>query len=395
MQRLIFHLDMDAFFASVEQRDNPEYRGKPLIVGGAGRRGVVAAASYEAREFGVFSAMPTAKALRLCPHAIIVSNSTGKYSEASAIIMEVMKRYSPVVEPLSLDEAFMDMTGTEKLFGQPLDIAHRLKDEIFEETGGLTSSIGIAPNKFLAKIASDMNKPNGITVIPFGQEAESIAALKIERMWGVGKKASGLLRKIGLDTIGDIAASEKRSLVKAVGPALAEHIYLLSRGEDRRVVISDLSRKSVGSECTFEYDISGRAMLEKRIRPQAEIVARALRAKSLKARGVRVKVRLSKGFILQTRQMKLDRPYDASKTIFDACCQLLKTVDVDAAIRLVGATAFDLVDEDFPEQIDLFSTARKEKQSKLEHTMDAINKKLGQEVKRGSSISTSHNKKKD
>lgn len=395
MQRLIFHLDMDAFFASVEQRDNPEYRGKPLIVGGAGRRGVVAAASYEAREFGVFSAMPTAKALRLCPHAIVVSNSTGKYSEASAIIMEVMKRYSPVVEPLSLDEAFMDMTGTEKLFGKPLYIAEKLKAEIFEETGGLSASIGIAPNKFLAKLGSDMNKPNGITVIPFGKEAETIAPLKIERMWGVGKKSSVLLRKIGLETIGDIAKADRRKLVKAVGPALADHIYKLSRGEDRRVVISDLSRKSIGSECTFEYDISGRAMVEKRIRPQAEIVARGLREKKIKARGVRVKVRLSKGFILQTRQMKLDQPFDDSKTIFDACCQLLKTVDVDEAIRLVGATAYDLVEEDFPEQIDLFSTAKKEKQSTLEHTMDAINKKLGQEVKRGSSISVPPQNKKD
>ncbi len=386
MQRLIFHLDMDAFFASVEQRDHPEYRAKPIIVGGSGRRGVVAAASYEVRQFGVRSAMPTAKALRLCPHAIIVPPSIGKYSEASAIIMAVMKRYSPLVEPLSLDEAFVDMTGTEKLFGKPLDIAQRIKDEIFEETGGLTSSIGVAPNKFLAKIASDMNKPDGITLIPFGKEAESIAALKIERMWGVGKKSSTLLREIGLDTIGDIAKADTRELIKAVGPALADHIYKLSRGEDHRIVISDLSRKSIGSECTFEYDISGRSMVEKKIRPQAEIVARGLREKKIKARGVRVKVRLSRGFILQTRQMKIDQPFDDSKTIFDACCQLLKTVDVDAAIRLVGATAYDLVEEDFPEQIDLFSTAKKEKQSTLEHAMDAINKKLGQQVRRGSSM---------
>ncbi len=386
MTRVIFHLDMDAFFASVEQRDHPEYRGKPLIVGGAGRRGVVAAASYEIREFGVRSAMPTAKALRLCPHAILVPPSIGKYGEASAIIMAVMKRYSPVVEPLSLDEAFMDMSGTEKLFGKPIYIAEKLRAEVFKETNGLTCSVGIAPNKFLAKIASDMNKPDGITLIPFGKEAQSIAALKIERMWGVGKKSSLLLRNIGLDRIGDIATCDYSLLRKTVGPALAEHIHTLSRGEDRRVVISDLSRKSVGSECTFDYDISGRKMVEKKIRIQAENVAKALRDKKIKARGVRVKIRLSEGFILQTRQMKVDQPFHDSTTIFNACSQLLKTVDIDAPIRLVGATAYDLVDEDFPEQIDLFSTQNKEKRSALEQAMDAINKKLGTEVKRASSM---------
>ena len=188
MERWIFHVDMDAFYASVEQRDDPSLRGKPVLVGGTRRRGVVAAASYEARKYGARSAMPMVVALRKCPHAVVVTPKMGAYIDDSRAIMEVLRDYSPTVEPLSLDEAFLDMTGTQKLFGPPREVAERIKRDVAAATGGLTCSVGIAPNKFLAKLASDLNKPDGITMIRHGEEASTIAPLPIRRIWGVGEK---------------------------------------------------------------------------------------------------------------------------------------------------------------------------------------------------------------
>ena len=310
---VIFHVDMDAFYASVEQRDNPEWRGKPLIVGGNERRGVVAAASYEVRKFGVHSAMPSSQAARLCPEAIFVQPRIGYYAEASEILMGVLSDHSPIVEPLSLDEAFVDMTGTTRLFGPPMEAAQRIKEQIYaatigpadvppEQQIGLTCSVGIASNKFLAKLASDLDKPDGITLVPFGREAQFIAPLPIERIWGVGKKTAAILHQANLRKIGDIANTDIDDLRKLVGEHFAVHIQSLARGLDARRVVSDRGRKSVGAETTLSYDVTGRAAVEKKLRPQCERVARSLRAKNLQARGIRVKVRYSETFKLATRQ---------------------------------------------------------------------------------------------
>ncbi len=373
-------MDMDAFYASIEERDNPELVGKPVVVGGSSRRGVVATANYEARKYGIHSAMPGAKAARLCPHAIFIKPRMEAYVEASRLVMEVLDTYSPLVEPLSLDEAFLDMTGTENLFGPPLETAQRLKDDIRAATQ-LTCSVGVAPNKFLAKLASDLDKPDGITHIPHGQEAEFIAPLPIRKIWGVGPKAAARLQGLGLDTIGDIAAADPDWLRRHLG-SFADHIQPLSRGEDFREVVGGGRRKSIGSENTLSIDIRGREAIEKELRRHLEDVTRTARKKNLKAKSVRVKVRYSKTFQLQTRQGALPSPADDSRTIFPVACSLLDTLDLDEPIRLVGAALFDFVHEGEPAQQSLFG-AQKAKNSELERTLDAIRDKFGDKINRG------------
>ena len=377
--RWIFHLDMDAFYASVEQRDDPEIRGKPVIVGGARRRGVVAAASYEVREFGVHSAMPMTQALRRCPHAVVLPPRIDQYAADSAKIMGVLAKYSPLVEPLSLDEAFLDMTGTRRLFGPPREVALAIKQAIAEATDGLTSSIGIAPNKFLAKLASDLDKPDGVTLIPHGEEASYIAPLPIRKIWGVGQKTAARMEELGFRTIADVAATDPEELVKLFGPNFGHHLHRLSHGSDDRPVIGDGKRKSVGSETTLSYDISGRRAIERILRERCETVARHLREKSLRARGVRVKLRYTETFALQSRQTSLAEPYDDSESLFAAARELLDSLELDEPIRLVGAAAFDLVHANEGQQLSLFAP-RNEKASRLEHTLDEIRARFGDDA---------------
>jgi DNA polymerase-4 len=381
--RLIFHVDMDAFYASVEQRDQPELRGKPVIVGGGEKRGVVAAASYEVREFGVHSAMPMVRALRRCPDAIVIRPRMSHYAAASKKLMAVLDNYSPLVEPLSLDEAFLDMTGTEGLFGSPLETAHAIKRDIAEATDGLTCSVGIAPNKFLAKIASDLDKPDGVTFIRHGTERETLAPMSIRKIWGVGKKTGSKLESRGLHTIADIAAVDFVTLAGVIGERSARHLKQLARGEDDRPVVADRERKSVGAEITLTEDIQGREQIERALRGQCERVARELRRKEIRAESARVKLRYSKTFQLRTRQGALPTACDDSRTLFECCCRLLDGLELDEPIRLVGAAAFDLVGEDDSTQLALFDQARKE-HTKLEKTMDAIRNKFGDKIKRGS-----------
>lgn len=376
----IFHMDMDAFYASIEERDNPELVGKPVVVGGSSRRGVVATANYEARKFGVHSAMPGAKAARLCPHAVFIKPRMSAYAEASRQVMAVLDNFSPLVEPLSLDEAFLDMTGTENLFGPPLDAAQKLKDDIWDAVR-LTCSVGVAPNKFLAKLASDLDKPDGITHIPHGEEAEYIAALPIRKIWGVGPKAGAKLEALGLQTIGDVAAADTDWLRRHLG-SFADHIQPLARGIDDRKVVGGGRRKSIGSENTLKYDITGRDAVEKELRRHLEDVTRTARKKGIKARSVRVKVRYSRTFQLQTRQGALPSPADDSRTIFPIARSLLDTLDLDEPMRLVGAALFDLVKEGEPLQQALFG-AQKKKNAELERTLDAIRDKFGDKINRG------------
>lgn len=381
--RLIFHVDMDAFYASVEQRDRPELRGKPVIVGGGQKRGVVAAASYEVREFGVHSAMPMVQAMRRCPDAIVIRPRMERYSAASKKIMAVLDTYSPLVEPLSLDEAFLDMTGTEGLFGPPLEAAASIKRDIFEVTDGLTCSVGIAPNKFLAKLASDLDKPDGVTFIRHGTERERLAPMSIRKIWGVGKKTAKKLEARGLHTIGDVDRCDLVRLAQIVGERSARHLKQLARGQDDRPVVADRERKSVGAEVTLVEDISGREQIEKHLREQCERVARALRKKGLRAESARVKLRYTDTFQLRSRQGPLPAAADDSRTLFEACRRLLDTLELDEPIRLVGAAAFDLVGEDDTVQLALFDGQRKQN-AKLEKTLDAIRDKFGDKIRRGS-----------
>ncbi len=379
--RVILHVDMDAFFAAIEQRDDPGLRGKPVIVGGSRTRGVVSTASYEARPFGVHSALPMAQAVRRCPQAIVLPVRMACYAAVSRQIMAVMEEFSPLVEPLSLDEAFLDMTGAERLFGPPKAMAQAIKARIFEATE-LTASVGIARNKFLAKLASDLDKPDGITLVPFGQERAFIAPLPVGKLWGVGPKAAARLEALGLTSIGAVAEADPAWLRLELG-SLGDHIHALSRAEDLREVVVGRERKSVGSERTLDEDISGREAVEQHLRRACERIARELRRKEIRACGVRVKLRYSQGFQLATRDAHLPQACDDSATLFATARALLDRLELDAPIRLVGAAATDLTEPGQPVQVDLFAGARASKHGTLERTLDAIRDRFGDKIQRG------------
>jgi len=382
--RIILHVDMDAFYASIEQRDRPELRGKPVIVGGSEERGVVATCSYEARPDGVHSAQPMAEALRKCPDAIVVPVRMSHYSEISSTVMEILRDFSPRVETLSLDEAFLDMTGAERLFGSPREMAAKIRSAIEEETN-LTASIGIAKNKFLAKLASDLNKPDGVARIPPGEEAETIAPMDLEAIWGVGPKAADRLRKIGLETVGDVAAANSSWLTEEFGD-FAEHIQALARGVDPRPVVPESDRKSVGSERTHSENLTGRASVERALRARCEEIARHLRDDDFKAEGVRVKVRYDDTWELKTRQTSLPVACDDSRTLFETARTRLELLDLQRPIRLVGATTYALVEEGEAVQGDLFAGESAEETSRLEHTMDNIRERFGSKIARANAI---------
>lgn len=382
--RIILHVDMDAFYASIEQRDRPELRGEPVIVGGSEKRGVVATCSYEARPYGVHSAQPMSEALRRCPDAIVVPLRMSYYSSISSTIMELLGDFSPEVEKLSLDEAFLDMTGAEELFGPPREMASKIRTAIEDETG-LTASIGIAQNKFLAKLASDLNKPDGVARIPPGEGAETIAPMDLEAIWGVGPKAAEQLGELGLETVGDVAAAETGWLRDELG-SFAEHIQSLARGIDPRDVVPESDRKSVGSERTHAENLRGREPVERALRARCEEVARHLRDADLEAGGVRVKVRYDDTFELKTRQTELPTACDDSRTLYETASTRLALLDLERPIRLVGAAAYDLVEEDDAVQPDLFAEEDAEETSRLEHTMDDIRERFDAEIDRAASF---------
>lgn len=380
--RVIFHVDMDAFYAAIEVHDRPELAGLPLIVGGPHRRGVVSTASYEARKFGVRSAMPMIEAMRRCPQAVVLPVRMERYADVSRQVMEVFDRFSPLVEPLSLDEAFLDMTGTEGLFGPPLDAARRLKREVREATG-LSCSVGIAVNKFLAKLASELDKPDGVTIVPAGREREFLTPLQVQRLWGVGPKTTERLKAMGLHTIGAIAVADPAWLRVHLG-STGEHVWRLANAMDDRPVEPDRERKSFGSEETLAQDVTGRAAVEALLLPHCERVARHLRREGVVARGVRVKVRFQEGFELQSRDHRLSVTYDDSATLHREACRLLDRVDVDRPMRLVGVAAFDVGPAEGAGQGDLFVQQGPSPRSRVEHAIDALRARIGDKVRRAS-----------
>lgn len=325
---------MDAFFASVEIRDDPSLRGKPVLVGGAGGRGVVAAASYEARRFGCHSAQPMSQALRMCPNAVVLPGRHEAYAEASDRVFEIFGEFSPLVEGLSIDEAFLDMEGTERLLGPPRRAAENLRAAVRERVG-LTCSVGIAAVKFLAKIASGMNKPDGLTEIPPGTELEFLAPLAIEQLWGVGPKTAERLHAHGLATIGDIRKLPLATLEAWFGDH-GRHLHRLAWAQDERAVMPWRGRKQISHEDTFEVDAVGEAGVRRKLLSQATRVADRLVAKGLRAKRVQIKIR-DTTFHTESRQCTLDVATDQAAAIYKSACELLRTVELDGRrFRLTG-----------------------------------------------------------
>ncbi len=379
MQRIIFHVDMDAFFAAVEQRDNPELRGKPVIIGGTGKRGVVSTASYEARVFGVGSAMPIARAKERCPQGIFIPPRMSVYTQVSKEIMQIFGHFSPLVEPLSIDEAFLDLSGTEKLFGPPQETAKRLQEEVFSATG-LTCSVGMAENKFLAKLCSEMNKPKGITNFLFANIPERLAPLPLNKLWGVGPKTLIKLHELNLKTFGDIQNSDEQTMVDHFG-AHGQKLFHLAYGRDEREVTPGEGQKSIGSEMTLSEDIQGEKEVTKYIRRQCNEVAKELRRKKLRGRGIRVKIRYTQGFVTKTTQKTLESGLQDSASIFDIAKQLLARLDLNKPMRLVGVTAFELTQEQEQGQMSLLDkNSKQERREKLEALSDKIEAKFGKGV---------------
>jgi DNA polymerase-4 len=369
---------MDAFYAAVEQLDNPELRGKPVLVGGTGKRSVVSTASYEARPFGVGSAMPMTQAKRRCPQAVVVPPNFPRYKEVSRSIMEVFENMSPLVEPLSLDEAFIDMTGAENLFGEPIDMARHLKEQVVEASGGLTISVGVATTKFVAKVASDFEKPDGLTIVRPEEVRDFLWPLGVSKLWGVGPRTLEKLRALGFRTIGDIAGAKEAFLTRRLG-TLGTHIYKLAQGEDSRMVESEREAKSIGAEFTLEEDIVGAEKIRKHLKRSANRVAKSLRRKGFMAKGVRVKLK-TKDFQLLTKQTPVAPPTDSAKTLLTVATGLLNQFDLSEPMRLVGLAAFNLTSEGDPAQGTLFVDEKNERQRRLEKTLDDLQNRFGNKV---------------
>jgi DNA polymerase IV len=337
--RAIAHVDMDAFYASVEQRDRPELRGCPVIVGADPKgRGVVSAASYEARVFGVRSAMPIGKAARLCPHGVFVPVDMAKYARVSDEIMALLGEFSPLVEPVSVDEAFVDLTGTASLFGPPPAAVRRIKERIRTETG-LTASAGLASNKFIAKVASDLRKPDGLVVVEPGREAEFLAPLPIERLWGVGKATARSLAALGVGTIGQLQRMSRATLIGRLGEHGAD-LHELAFGRDDRAVTPWTAPKSMGAETTFERDTDDRSRLETTLRGQAERVARELRAGGVAASRVTLKLRFA-DFRTITRSQTGDPTQDGLE-LYRRVMVLFARERLVQRVRLIGVSASTL-----------------------------------------------------
>ncbi len=366
---------MDAFFASIEQRDDPELLGKPVLVGGRGRRGVVAAASYEARTFGCHSAQPMAVALRLCPDAVVVPPDGRRYHAASEQIFEIFRDVTPLVQPLSVDEAFLDVTGTERLLGTPIEVARDIKRRIRKEVR-LTASVGVAHNKFLAKLASDLEKPDGLTVITPETIDEILPPLPVERLWGVGKVTAERLHARGVKTVGDLREWSRAMLEQAFGTS-GDHFWRLARGLDAREVVPDTRAKSLSQERTFPVDVEDPEHVREVLRGQVEHTARRVRRHGYKARTVQVKIRYG-DFETITRRHTLRAPSDTTADLMEAAFLLFDRWARSGyrPVRLIGMGAANL-EEGSEEQLGLFQEPGSARNKRLDQALDAIQDRFG------------------
>lgn len=377
--RQIIHCDMDAFYASVEMLDQPELRGKPVIVGGPSNRGVVSAASYEARKYGVHSAMSIVAARKLCPQGVFLPVRMGRYREISDQIMAIFHCFTPLVEPLSLDEAFLDVTASQALLGNGETIAREIKRLVRQETG-LTVSAGVAATKLVAKIASDLRKPDGLTVVPAGQEREFLAPLPIGRLWGVGSATAKTLGLMGIRTIGDLARMPLALLTARLGASHGEHLHLVAQGIDEREVEPEQEAKSIGNEETFEKDLRQRQVIERELLALSTKVARRLRRHGVCGRTITLKVKYH-DFKQITRSVTLASATCDEGEIYAAIKTLLtKTEAGRIPVRLLGVSVSGLAAGDTGQQLSLFASAQKKsgKQQGLHAAVDRITDKYGQ-----------------
>jgi DNA polymerase-4 len=349
--RVILHVDMDAFFVSVELRRRPELRGKPVVVGGTGPRGVVAAASYEARQFGVHSALPSSVARRRCPHAVFLPGDHALYSEVSVQVHEIFERYTPLVEPLALDEAFLDVSGATRLFGDGMLIAARIRADVSDELQ-LGCSVGVAPNKFLAKLASVAAKPRatpervipgrGVVEVVPGHELEFLHPLPVNRLWGVGPVTFSRLERLGIRTVGDLAELDQRTLSGALGQSQAAHLHALAWGRDERQVETAREAKSIGHEETYPRDLVESAELERELVRLSDAVAARLRRQGVAARTANLKVRFA-GFTTITRSVTTPEPIETAPALLAALRPILRALDTSQGVRLLGVSGSNLV----------------------------------------------------
>ena len=379
-ERYIVHVDMDAFYAAVEQRDHPEYRGKPVVVGadpkGGRGRGVVSACSYEARRFGIHSAMPISTAFRRCPHAVFLRGDMKKYVRVSRRIFGILERFTPDIEPISIDEGFLDITGSHHLIGSPEETCRRIKAAIKEETG-LTASIGMAPNKMTAKIASDLEKPDGLVIVSREGLLDFLSPLPVQKLWGVGKKTLEALAAMGIRTVGDLAGKDQKVMGDRLGKG-GVHVWKLANGIDPRDVERGEPAKSIGHEHTFGEDEDDREKIEDTLMWLSEKVSRRMRKHGYRGRTVSVKIRLA-DFSTFTRAITLDRPTNYVEDLYrHALAKVRGFSRGRQAIRLLGIHVSNLERE--AAQLDLFHAEQESggKREKLHEAVDAIKDRFGE-----------------
>ncbi|MBN1271144.1 MAG: DNA polymerase IV [Candidatus Aminicenantes bacterium] len=378
-EQFIVHVDMDAFFASIEQRDHPEHQGKPVIVGAdpqEGRgRGVVSACSYEARKFGIHSALPISTAYKLCPQAIFLPVDMKKYIHVSRQVFQILETFTPDIEPISIDEAFLDISHSFHLFGTPVETCRKIKKAVKEGTG-LNASLGLAPNMMTAKIASDLEKPDGFVVVTQAGLQDFLFPLPVEKLWGIGRKTREVLKPLGISTVGDLARLDASVLIKLLGKH-GDHIRKLANGIDPREVVPSLETKSIGNEHTFNSDISDRQLLLDTLMALSENVSRRMRKKGLKGKTVTLKIRFE-DFTTYTRSVTLPFPTNFIEDIYGRAAEKCQTFDINRSpVRLIGVQVSNLADSE--EQPSLFhdSTGKNGKREKLHEALDIIKDKFG------------------
>ncbi len=391
---------MDAFFAAVEARENPEISDQPIVVGadprGGQGRGVVAACNYVARNFSIRSAMPISEAYRRCPHAVYLRPRGRLYAEVSERIMQILESYTELVEQLSIDEAFLDVTGSSRLFGDGVSIARRIKHEIWTRER-LTVSVGIAPNKFLAKLASDLEKPDGLVVVPPGGEKGFLHPLPVERLWGVGKKTARRLHSLGLKTIGDVATAPTALLDRHLGHAHALHLKRLADGEDDRPVEPGRERKQIGRETTFDADVDDRERVRRTLLSLTEEVAARLRRRGQAAHTVTVKLRLAP-FLTRTRRTTVEGSLFTTEAIYPLAKTLLAAADPgDRAVRLIGISVSGLHELPPERQLTLFAESGDEAgRARVSKALDEVTQRFGRgSLRRAKLIDDSQNEEED
>lgn len=381
----IAHIDCDAFYASVEKRDDPGLRDKPVIVGG-GRRGVVSAACYIARIHGVHSAMPMFKALKACPDAVVIRPDMAKYQTVGRQIRRMMEDLTPAVEPISIDEAFLDLTGTARLHGASPAIVLAGLVRCIRREAGVTASVGLSYNKFLAKVASDLDKPHGFSVVGRGEARAFLARQPVGIVWGVGKAMRKKLARDGIRTVGQLQLLDEKELLARYG-SLGSRLYRFSRGEDSRRVHRGSAAKSVSSETTFEEDLSDAAALETRLWPLCEAVSRRMKAAELAGRTLTLKLKTS-AFRTRTRQRRLGEPTQLAEAIYRAALPMLAGECDGTAFRLIGIGLSDLSTPDDAGEADLLDPDTR-RRAAVEHTLDAVRDKLGRDaIAKGRSLRT-------